>query len=92
MEINFNVKVKAYNGEDLDDTINNVVCKCLYSANNDFSQQEKLMAYKILNRLLSYADNINITAEEATLIEKICEKNLTAGAYGQIYYLIEGDK
>ncbi len=96
MKVNFNQKVKDFKGVEGSESISDVVAQALFQAgmNGDESitSDEKYMAYKLSQKIVAGAENdlfVDISTEEGTLIKKTCEKMYVAGAYGQIYDLIE---
>ena len=94
MKVNFNVKFKGLHGEELDRLISDALAEAMYSAGSEGNQipnEEKFVAYKICTRIISSKNEIEITTEEASLIKRVAANCFTAGAYGQIYELIENE-
>jgi hypothetical protein len=93
MKINFNVNFKNYKGTNLPEKISDVVAAALFTvgANPDtpVRKEEKYMAFKLSQKIISGDGLIDITTEEASLIKDIASNTLTAGAYGQLVELIE---
>lgn len=89
MKVNFNRTFLNYNGEDSRQSIKDAVCKCLYSIGEGVSAEEKLMAYRLNLKIIPATEQVEITTEEASLIKRICEKTLVAGAYGQVVDIVE---
>lgn len=52
---------------------------------------EKYMAYSISCRMAQTPESVELTTEEASFLKKVCSELLSAGAYGQVYDLIEGN-
>ena len=93
MRVNFKKKFKNFKGEDVDQYICDVVAESLFNAG--VSEQlkvddaDKFKAYAISQKLIVGDGVVDITTEEATLIKDLCMHCLTAGAYGQLYEIIE---
>lgn len=51
--------------------------------------EQKYMAYCLLRKIKQNPDELDITTEEGTLLKAIAAETLSAGAYGQIYDIIE---
>ena len=90
MKVNFNKTFSTYNGEDSQQSIKDAVCKGLYAAGDGVSADDKMIAYRLNLKIIPATKEVEITTEEASLIKRLCEKTLVAGAYGQIVDLIEG--
>ena len=56
------------------------------------SAEDKYMAYKLCNRISSASGDVDLTAEEGAFIVDVCAGSLTAGAYGQVKDLIDGNE
>ena len=52
---------------------------------------EKYKAYCLLRKIKQNPDEVDITTEEGTLLKAIAAETLSAGAYGQIYDIIENN-
>ncbi|WP_195375347.1 hypothetical protein [Parabacteroides leei] len=72
--------------------IKDFVCQSLYTCGEGLTQEEKYLSYTLTLRIIPSVEDIEISSEEGTLIKKVCDKYLTAGAYGQVVELIEGGK
>lgn len=90
MKVNFNQSFKNYKGEKSEQVIKDTVCQCLYNAGEGFTPEEKYKAYLLVTRISAAKKEVDLMAEDITLIKRICEKPLTAGGYGQIVELMEG--
>ena len=95
MKVNFDTKVKDFQGNDLKDNgkelvIKDIVCRYLYLCGDGFTADEKYEAYKLMQKILLSTDKVEIEDKESILIKKACEKFLSAGAYGQIVDLLKG--
>ncbi len=51
--------------------------------------EQKYQAYCLLKKIKDNPEEVEITTEEGTLIKDIAAEVLSAGAYGQIYDIIE---
>ena len=93
MKVDFNKKFRDYKGNELGIIIADKVAEALYSAGATqelaIKREDKFRAYKLCQIIMGNNGVIDITSEDATLIKDICANYLTAGAYGQIYELIE---
>lgn len=54
------------------------------------SPEQKLMAYRLFRKLNADGE-VEISTEEASFIKHLAAESLLAGAYGQVYDLIEGN-
>lgn len=98
MKVNFNVSFKDYQGEDVKDPntgkvqyLKDLICAHLFSSGENLSAEEKYEAYKLMVRISPSLNAIEIEDKESVLIKKVCEKKLTAGAYGQVVELLKGE-
>lgn len=93
MKVNFNQQFKDFNGNSLGVTIMHEIGKTLFNLatlnNNPLTPDEKYMAYKLCDRI-SKNGEVDINAEEAAFLIKVCGEHMTAGGYGQVRDLIEG--
>ena len=96
MKVDFNKAIKDYQGNDMKNpetkeaqSFKDVICARLFSA-GDLSAEEKYDAYKLMVRISPSKAAIEIEDKESVLIKKVCEKTLTAGAYGQVVELLKG--
>lgn len=94
MKVNFNKPLKTFKGNDMEDefgkvqTIKDIVCARLYSSGEDMSEDEKYECYKLMTRISAADGDMDISDKESLLIKKCCNKTLTAGAFGQIFDLL----
>ena len=51
--------------------------------------EQKYMAYCILRKIKQNPSEVELSTEEATMLKTIAAETLSAGAYGQIYDIIE---
>lgn len=72
--------------------IKDLVCQALFACSEGLTSDEKYRSYKLNLFIILSMEDIEISSEDATLIKKVCDKFLTAGAYGQVVDLIEGGK
>lgn len=93
MKANFNRNFKDFRGTELPgESIAHTVAEALFNhgTGTPAPENEKRMAYGLSRRIFLADGEVEITAEEAAFIERVCSEKLTAGGYGQIYELIEG--
>lgn len=93
MKANFNRNFKDFRGTELPgESIAQTVAEALFNhgTGTPAPENEKKMAYSLSRRIFLADGEVEITAEEAAFIERVCSEKLTAGGYGQIYELIEG--
>lgn len=90
MKVNLDKSFKNYKGEESGQVIKDTVCQCLYNAGEGFTPEEKYKAYLLVTRISAAKKDVDLMAEDITLIKRICEKPLTAGGYGQVVELMEG--
>ena len=94
MKVNFNKNLKNFDGTDMRDNsgevkvIKDVVCSRLYSSGDDMNEDEKYELYKLMTRINAADGEIDISHKESILIKKCCNRTLTAGAFGQIFELL----
>ena len=94
MKVNFNKPLKTVRGEDMKDEfgkvqiIKDIVCARLYSSGDDMNQDEKFEAYNLMTRINAAEGELDISDKESVLIKKCCDKTLTAGAFGQIFNIL----
>ena len=91
MKVNFNKPLKDFRGEDMKDEfgkVQNIVCARLYSSGKDMSIDDKFEAYKLMKRIEASNSDVDINDRESLLIKECCNNTLTAGAFGQIFELL----
>ena len=92
MKVNFTQSFKDFKGKALGvsmaDEIGRVLFNVGLSGNAPLTAEQKYMAYKLCNRMQAGGE-VELTAEEAAFLLKVCGESLTAGAYGQVRDLIE---
>ena len=94
MKVNFNKPLKTFRGEDMKDefgkvqVIKDIVCARLYSSGDEMNEDEKYESYKLMTRINAADGDMDISDTESLLIKKCCNKTLTAGAFGQIFELL----
>lgn len=95
MKIDLNKRFKNFKGKETAEVIADKVAEALYSAGAmpewPIQKEDKFRAYKLCQKIIMSNGILEITAEEASLIKEICSNFLTAGAYGQVHELIEGE-
>lgn len=91
MKANFNKNFKDFRGAETSENIAQTVSEVLFNhgTGTPAPESEKRMAYSLSRRIFLAAGEVDITAEEAAFIERVCSEKLTAGGYGQVYELIE---
>lgn len=94
MKVNFNRPFRNYKGNETKEVIADKVAEALYSAGAlrewPIRREDKFRAYKLCTMVISGGGEVEITRKDADLIEEVCSNFMTAGAYGQVYELIEG--
>ena len=94
MKVNFNKPLKTFRGEDMKDefgkvqVIKDIVCARLYSSGDEMNEDEKYESYKQMTRINAADGDMDISDKESILIKKCCNRTLTAGAFGQIFDLL----
>lgn len=68
--------------------IKDIVCARLYSSGDEMNEDEKYESYKLMTRINAADGDMDISDKESVLIKKCCNKTLTAGAFGQIFDLL----
>jgi hypothetical protein len=96
MKVNFNVPFKNFKGEAIvkdgkEQLIKDVLAPVMFEGNwiSSVDGKEKLMSYDLSVRIYAAEGEINITPEEAILIQRGAQI-LNAAGYAQIHQLIEG--
>ena len=94
MKVNFNKPLKTFKGEDMKDEfgkvqiIKDIVCARLYSSGDEMNEDEKYESYKLMTRINAADGDMDISDKESLLIKECCNNTLTAGAFGQIFELL----
>lgn len=68
--------------------IKDIVCARLYSSGDEMNEDEKYESYKLMTRINAADGDMDISDKESILIKKCCNRTLTAGAFGQIFDLL----
>jgi hypothetical protein len=96
MKVNFNVPFKNFKGEAIvkdgkEQLIKDVLAPVMFEGNwiSSVDPEEKLKSYELSLRIYAADADIDITAEEASLIKRGAQI-LNAAGYAQIHKLIEG--
>lgn len=96
MRVNFNRFFVDQKGNPLSVVMADEIGKALFflgaSGKTPVSAEDKYRAYKLCNRISSAEAEIDLTAEEAAYILRICGETLSAGAYGQIRDIVENNQ
>lgn len=102
MKKNFKLPILGYDGNPIMEKDGNVasICAALgrslftssMSSKVQLTEQEMLSAYRLFMQMREHPDAVEMTTEEATLIKKIAAQSLVAGAYGQVYSIIENEE
>lgn len=86
--------IELVNGKEKKKVLRDMVAEALFAAGSnpkkELDMSKKLRAYKMLQQVINNRGVLDIETEDATLLKEICADFFTAGAYGQIYDLIEG--
>lgn len=95
-KVNFNKTLRDCFGNEIESngkkqSIKEVVCIRLFSASDGFTEEEKYNAYRLMNRIAASDGAVEIEDKDSVLIKKICEKSLTAGAWGQLVDILKGE-
>lgn len=103
MKVNLNRNLLDFKGQEVVELVNgkekkkflrDMVAEALFAAGSNPKKElemgKKLRAYKMLQQVINNRGVLDIETEDATLLKEICADFFTAGAYGQIYDLIEG--
>lgn len=94
MRVNFNKSFVDQKGNPLSVVMADEIGKSLFflgSGKSQVSPEDKYRAYKLCNRISSAQDDIELTADEASFVLRICGETLSAGAYGQVRDMIENN-
>lgn len=99
MKRNFKVAMKGYDGKELKNEksetqmMNDIIGLHLYAAGGKkpMSQEDKVRAYKLSLQMQEHPDEVELTAEDMTLIKEVTNEALVAGAYGQIVQVLESE-
>lgn len=96
MKVNFKKALVDFKGQPIKDEKGNeqlasdVICSRLFGAGEGFTSDEKYEAFKLMQKISSN-EEVDIIDKESILIKKVCDKQLNAGAYGQIVELLNGN-
>ncbi|KAA6350905.1 hypothetical protein EZS27_001752 [termite gut metagenome] len=95
MKINFNVHFKDYKGVELPEKISDVVAAALFAVGTNpdtpVGKEEKYKAFKLSQKIISGEGLTDVGVEDLSFIKQVASHSLTAGAYGQLVDLIEGN-
>lgn len=94
---NFKVAMRGYDGKELKNEkgetqmMSDIVGLHLYTAGGKkpMSQEDKVRAYKLSLQMQERPEEMELTAEDMTLIKEVTNEALVAGAYGQIVQVLE---
>jgi hypothetical protein len=94
MKLNFNRHFLDANHNETSVVISETLRLILFGAKEDeklpLNADEKYLAYKLMQKLVPNAQEVDITVDEAGFLKKVAGASLVAGAYGQVHDLIEG--
>lgn len=94
---NFKVAMMGYDGKELKNEkgetqmMSDIIGLHLYTAGGKkpMSQEDKVRAYKLSLQMQEHPEEVELTAEDMTLIKEVTNEALVAGAYGQIVQVLE---
>lgn len=94
---NFKVAMMGYDGKELKNEkgetqmMSDIIGLHLYTAGGKkpMSQEDKVRAYKMSLQMQEHPKEVELTAEDMTLIKEVTNEALVAGAYGQIVQVLE---
>lgn len=94
---NFKVAMRGYDGKELKNEkgetqmMSLIIGLHLYTAGGKkpMSQEDKVRAYKLSLQMQEHPEEVELTAEDMTLIKEVTNEALVAGAYGQIVQVLE---
>ena len=94
---NFKVAMRGYDGKELKNEkgeiqmMSDIIGLHLYTAGGKkpMSQEDKVRAYKLSLQMQEHPEEVELTAEDMTLIKEVTNEALVAGAYGQIVQVLE---
>ncbi len=93
MNVNFNLSFKDFKGDVIvengkEKRMSEMVATLLFAGQGITTNEEKLKAFSLSQKIYHATGEINIEVEEAALIKKVAE-SLNAGGYAQVINLIE---
>ena len=94
---NLKVAMRGYDGKELKNEkgepqmMSDIIGLHLYTAGGKkpMSQEDKVRAYKLSLQMQEHPEEVELTAEDMTLIKEVTNEALVAGAYGQIVQVLE---
>lgn len=100
MKRNFNFPLLNYKGEEIKDENGNnqlmsdIVSLRLFAVGNSgepASPEKKMQAYRVMKRIQTKPEEVELSAEDAVLIKEIGKDTMVSGIYGQLVDVLEGD-
>ncbi len=80
-------------GQKVQVEISHSLAKSLFNlvtlSNTPLTPEEKLTAYKISKQMAEHPEEVELTTEDASFLKRVAGQLMSAGAYGQIYDIIE---
>lgn len=52
---------------------------------------QKYEAYRLCRRITATPEKVELTAEDVVFLKRVCGEQLSAGAYGQVYDILENN-
>ena len=52
---------------------------------------QKYEAYRLCQRITATPEKVELTAEDVVFLKRVCGEQLSAGAYGQVYDILENN-
>lgn len=94
---NLKVAMRRYDGKELKNEkgetqmMSDIIGLHLYTAGSKkpMSQEDKVRAYKLSLQMQEHPEEVELTAEDMTLIKELTNEALVAGAFGQIVQVLE---
>ena len=96
MKVNFNTPFSDCFGNKIEGkNIAGQICLFLFNlstmSGSPVPAEKKYMAYSLCNRISKSPEEVELTTEEASFIKEVSSEVMSAGAYGQIADIIEGN-
>ena len=87
------VVCEKHNGQVCETSIGRQVSKILFNLSTlggaPLDAEQKYEAYALCLRITMNPEEVELTAEEIVFLKKVCGEQLSAGAYGQVYDILE---
>lgn len=83
------------NGSPTQTEIGRQVSKILFNLSSlggvPLDADQKYDAYELCQRISTTPECVELTAEDVVFLKKVCGEHLSAGAYGQVYDILENN-